>query len=111
MRQKITTKEELADLRARLDEIRGQASSGAEGEASGGKRRGWQGDIDDLALFLEDLKQVIQFLMKNRVLEDPRKLFTDCWEDTEVRIDIAIAQLRTIENDENPIYLDLHNAD
>lgn len=61
--------------------------------------------------FLEDLKQVMTFLMNDRVPNKQRQLLLDCWDATDVRIDIAIAQLRTIGNDNDPIYIDLHNAD
>lgn len=110
VRQKVTTKEELEDLRKRLREIRGQASNAATGKALDGKPYGWQDDIDGLVVFLEDLKQVMTFLIHDRVPEKQRQLFLDCWDATDVRIDIAIAQLRTIANDDDPIYVELHNA-
>jgi hypothetical protein len=110
VRQKITTKEELEDLKERLKQIKGQASNAATGKALEGKPNGWQDDVDGLVAFLEDLKEVMKFLIGQRVLKEQRQLFLDCWEAIEVRIDIAIAQLRTIRNDDDEIYVELHNA-
>ncbi len=110
VRQKVTTKEELEDLRERLRQLRGQASNAPTGDALDGKPYGWQDDIDGLAVFLEDLKQLMIFLVKDRVLAEQQELFRECWPATEERINIAIAQLRTIANDDDPIYVELHNA-
>jgi hypothetical protein len=109
VRQKVTTKEELQDLRRRLDEIRRLASNADSGQALEGKPYSWQDDVDGLVAFLKDLEAVMMFLVNDRVPERQRKEFLDCWEATQVRINIAIAQLRTIGNDNDPIYVELHN--
>jgi hypothetical protein len=57
--EQVTTKEELDDLKRRLAELQGQNSQTPSGVALGGKPYGWQGDVDGLATFLEDLKQVL----------------------------------------------------
>jgi len=111
VREKVTTKEELQDLRERLRRIRGQASNADSGEALDGKPYGWQDDVDGLVAFLEDLKQVMIFLVNDRVPKRERKWFLDCWDAAEVRIDIAIAQLRTVGSDNDPIYVELHNEE
>jgi BMFP domain-containing protein YqiC len=106
----VTTKEELAELKRRLSELRAQKSNAPSGNALTGKPYGWQDDIDGLAVFLEDLKQVMKFLVGNRVLKQQQKLFNDCWDDIETRIDLAIAELRTIDSDTHDTYIKLYNA-
>jgi hypothetical protein len=110
VKEKVTTKEELADLRRRLQDLLNGASHVPSGSALNGKPYGWQDDIDGLAVFLEDLKQVMKFLVNNRVLLADRKLFNDCWETIVLRIDIAIAELRTIADDDDALYAQLYNA-
>jgi len=110
VKEKVTTKEELADLRRRLQALLKAAAHAPSGSALNGKPYGWQDDIDGLAVFLEDLKQIMNFLVNDRVLLADRKLFNDCWETIALRIDIAIAELRTIDNDDDALYAQLYNA-
>ena len=109
IKEKVTTKEELEDLRRRLADLRGNEAKTPSAEKRG-KSYGWQDDLDGLAIFLEDLKQVIRFCVDNRVLEDQRAPFSDYLIEIEVRIDIAIAALRTIGRDDHEVYIELHNA-
>jgi BMFP domain-containing protein YqiC len=109
-KEQVTTKEELAELKRRLAELNAQKSNAPSGNALSGKPYGWEDDIDGLAVFLEDLKQVMKFLVANRVLKQQKKSFDDCWEDVETRIDLAIAELRTIDSDANEVYVKLYNA-
>jgi hypothetical protein len=108
--EQVTTKEELEDLKRRLAELQGQNSQTPSGAALKGKPYGWQDDVDGLATFLEDLKQVMKFLLDNRVLAERRQLFNDCWEIIVLRIDIAIAELRTIDSEDHILSIKLHNA-
>lgn len=110
VKQEVTTKEELEDLKRRLAELRTNRSNTPSGDALEGRPYGWEDDIDGLAIFLEDLKQLMSFLIADRVLEEDRQLFIDCWPIIELQIDIAIAELRTINADDHPLYVKLHNA-
>jgi hypothetical protein len=110
VKQEVTTKEELEDLRRRLEEIRGRDAKTPSGAALKGKPYGWEDDLDGLAVFLEDLKQVVTFLVNYRVLEEQRPPFADYLPEFAVRIDIAIAELRTIDNADHPLYIKLYNA-
>jgi hypothetical protein len=110
VKEEVTTKEELEDLRRRLAELRQRASNTPSGEALKGKPYGWEDDIDGLAAFLEDLRQVITFLIRDRLLQDQRQLFVDCLPIIDVRIDIAIAELRTIDTKDDLLYIKLYNA-
>jgi hypothetical protein len=53
---------------------------------------------------------VMTSLIEDRVPEKQRKLFLDCWPIVEVRIDIAIAEIRTIGTENDTRYIKLHNA-
>jgi hypothetical protein len=110
VKEEVTTKEELEDLRRRLAELRQRASNTPSGEALKRKPYGWEDDIDGLAAFLEDLKQVMTFLIRDRVLQDQRQLFVDCLPIIDVRIDMAIAELRTIDTEDDLLYIKLYNA-
>ena len=110
VKQEVTTREELEALKKRLEELRGQQSDTPSGEALEGKPYGWEDDVDGLAAFLEDLKQVMEFLIRDRVLKEQRKSFQDCWPIIDVRIDIAIAELRTINTEDHILYIKLFNA-
>jgi len=110
VKQEVTTKEELEALRERLRALQGASANATSGADLEGKPYGWEDDIDGLAAFLEDLKQVMDFLIESRVLKEHRPLFLDCFESVEVRIDIAIAELRTIANDDHDTYVKLYNA-
>jgi hypothetical protein len=110
VKQEVTTKEELEDLRRRLAEIKDRQANTPSGEALNGKPYGWEDDLDGLAAFLEDLKQVVTFLVNNRVLEEHRQAFVDYLPEFAARIDIAIAELRTIDSADHALYVKLYNA-
>ncbi len=108
-KEKVETKEELEDLRARLADLR-QGQSKTPSQDPSGKRPSWSDDVDDLAAFLEHLKAAMKFLIDDRVPEKPRKLFSDCLPIIDVRIDIAIEELRQIDSEDHVMYVKLFNA-
>jgi hypothetical protein len=110
VKTEVTTKEELDDLRRRLAEWRSRQANTPSGKALNGKPYGWEDDLDGLAVFLQDLKEVIKFLVNDRVIEQDRQAFADYLPEIEVRIDIAIAKLRAIDNNDDELYVKLHNA-
>ncbi len=109
-KQEVTTKEELQALRDRLENLRKKQADRPPRDAVEGKPYGWDDDIDGLAIFLEDLKQVMNFLINERILLEQRPLFVECWEVIEVRIDLAIAEIRTIDTEAHQLYVKLFNA-
>lgn len=110
VKERVFTKEELDELRRRLSELRDRDANVPSGEALSGKPYGWEHDLDGLAIFLQDIKEVIGFVVKERILEAQRPGFVEYLPEIEVRLDIAIATLKTIDNNDNELYIKLHNA-
>jgi hypothetical protein len=107
--EKVTTKEELEDLRRRLDKQNSamppEYGTTPEGTSS------WSGDRDSIVQFLEDLQKIMEYLLTHRVPNAPRALFEQSFVVVKAAIGVAITQLSVIDSDEHVIYAKLREAD
>jgi len=109
----VTTKEELEELRRKLEEQRRQGQSAAppEGAPAEGRLTSWSDDVNGLVQFLQDLKEIMRFLIRDRLPKTPRELFEQCSPTVETQMDIAIAELKQIDSENHEIYIKLRDAD
>jgi hypothetical protein len=109
-KETVETKEDLAELRRRLEEARRNATKTPAADEHG-RLPGWFAhDVDGLVWFLENLREVMSFLVLRRIPEESRAPLIDHFEVISIRIELAIANLRQIDSDRHPTYIGLYNS-
>jgi hypothetical protein len=109
-KEKVETKEDLAELRKRLEEANRNAAKTPAVDSEGKLPAWFAHDVDGLVWFLENLSDILIHLIANRIPTESSIQLTGHWEMINVRIALAIANLRTIDSANHPLYIGLYNA-
>ena len=72
------------------------SSFGGSTKRGGGRFNNWEEGRDALIKFLEDMKTILNFLVKERIPDEPQALFLDCLPEIEKTINDVINQLSAI---------------
>jgi hypothetical protein len=109
-KENIETKEDLAELRRRLEEANRNAAKTPVVDSQGKLPAWFAHDVDGLIWFLESLRDILTLLISNRIPPKSSIQMMDHWEMINIRIMLAIANLRTIDSANHPLYIGLYNA-
>ena len=84
-----------------------KAAESSGGHATWGGRENfnsWDEGRSALIQFLQDVKKLLEYLVKNRIPADDRQLYEECLLDASRTIDDVIAELREIKTEGHPTY-------
>jgi hypothetical protein len=92
------------------DPIGGQQPGGGSGGSGGQKPPDtWADDRNHIIEFLQDLKTIMDYLIKNRIPDEPAALFIDRFPEVAKRIDSAVTQLDEIKSRVDDLYKKLQD--